>query len=200
MGRANRDRLAGTFPILVIAALVAVSCSFDYGDVGAKSEKELPTAVFTAFVHRVVDKGQLLLEMKSDYAESYTKSHRTELEGVTFTQYDSAGKVTATGRANSATVYTDTEDAEFRGDVKLQSTGEDSILEAENLAWNSDQKRLTSGLERIVSIKRGDGSRVRGAGFEADLRRRSFSFQEGTEGVFVTKDANAGSQDTKVEK
>ncbi|MEI6874258.1 MAG: LPS export ABC transporter periplasmic protein LptC [Spirochaetota bacterium] len=162
-----------------------LSCSFDYGAVVAPRDEEQPDAIFTKFVHRIVDKGKLLLEIRAERASAYTKGHRTELEGVDFTQFNASGDVAATGRANAATVYTDSENAQFRGEVRLLSKSEDATLEAEELSWVSDRKTLSGGLERIVSVSRGDGAWVRGAGFEADLRRRSFSFQEASEGRFV---------------
>jgi LPS export ABC transporter protein LptC len=188
-------RRAGTIASLGLLILAASSCSFNYGAAAPANSEEQPSAVFTRFVHRIVDKGTLVLEIRAERADAYTKGHRTELVGVDFTQYDAKGAVSATGRANSATVYTDSENAQFRGNVRLESKSENSILEAEELTWVSDTKMLSGGLERIVSVSRGDGAWVRGAGFEADLRRRSFSFQESTEGRFVPSSSSSGGSD-----
>jgi len=189
----SRPDRASPLPVLiaVVAGALALSCSFDYGDLSRPEGAEEPSAIFTGFVHRVVDQGSLLLEVSAVKAEAYTKGKRTELESVRFTQFAKDGSVSATGRANAATVYTDSENAEFRGDVRLESKSEDSVLEAEELTWVSDAKTLSGGLERIVAVKRGDGAWVRGAGFEADLKRRTFSFQEASEGRVVTKEATA---------
>jgi LPS export ABC transporter protein LptC len=182
---------------LVLGSLLALSCSFDYGPAPLESDVEQPSAIFTDFVHRVVDKSQLILEVSADRAEAYTKSHRTELTGVTFTQFSSTGEISANGSADAATVYTDSENAEFRGQVRLESQTEDSVLEAEELTWISDTKTISGGLERIVAIRRGDGAWVRGAGFEADMLRRSFSFQEATEGRLVTTPREAAASSGK---
>lgn len=171
--------------LLLLAAGLAVSCSFDYGASKPGTAEEEPYAVFTGFVHRVVDGSTVILEIRADHAESFEKNHRTELTGVTFTQFDSQGALEASGRADSATVWTDTDNAEFRGDVTLDSRREKATLRAETLTWTDSTKILEGGLERVVSVKREDGSWVSGAGFRADLRRRSFSFKEAAEGAIV---------------
>jgi len=185
MAFAHRLHLA-RFALLVIFATALLSSSFDYGSAKSTATEEEPTAIFVGFVHRVVDKGTVILEIHAARAESFEKNHRTELEGVTFTQYDSKGALQASGTADSATVWTDSDNAEFRGDVVLESKREKATLKAETLTWTDSTKVLEGGLERIVSVNRDDGAWVRGAGFRADLKRRSFSFSEASEGKIVS--------------
>ncbi len=185
MAPAPRLRSAG-FAFLALSVGLLLSCSFDYGSAKQTSTEEEPTAIFTRFVHRVVDQGTMILEIRADRAESFDKDHRTELQGVTFSQYDSKGALEASGKADSATVWTDTDNAEFRGDVVLESKKEKATLKAESLSWTDSTKVLEGGLERIVSVERDDGSWVSGAGFRADLRRRAFSFEEASEGRIVS--------------
>ena len=47
------------------------------------------------------------------------------------------------------------------------------------------------GIDRSVTVTRGDGSWLRGAGFVADSRRRSFSFRESVEGAFVSSEGES---------
>ena len=58
-------------------------------------------------------------------------------------------------------------------------TAEQPLLERQG------QAPRVGGLDRTVEVSRGDGSWVRGAGFSADTRRRSFSFRESVEGSMV---------------
>jgi len=177
--------------MLVVVASLLVSCSFDYGSGTSSSGEEEPTAIFTGFEHRVVDHDTVILEIHADRAESFDKDHRTELEGVTFSQFDSKGALQASGKADSATVWTDTDNAEFRGDVVLVSKREKATLKAESLTWTDSTKVLEGGLERVVSVQRDDGAWVDGAGFRADLRRRSFSFREASEGKIVSSSSSS---------
>lgn len=170
----------------VLCGLALGSCSFDYGANGTEGTEELPSAVFHGFVHNIVDQDAKVLEIRAELAESYVESRRMVLRGVSFTEYDrSTGAAVTVGHAERAVVYTDTEDAEFSGSIVIDSSREDALLDAEYLAWDSDAKRLTSRLDRSVSVRRKDGSWIRGAGFSADLRRRSFAFRESVEGNFV---------------
>ena len=178
--------------VLVALAGSLVSCSFDYGAAKSLSNAEEPTAIFKGFVHHVVDKGVIILEIHAARAASYEKNHRTELEAVTFTQFDSRGGLEASGSADSATVWTDSDNAEFRGNVLLTSKREKATLKAETLSWTDSTKTLEGGLERSVSVHRDDGAWVRGAGFRADLRRRSFSFSEASEGKIVSSETTKG--------
>jgi len=180
-----------------MVGMSCLSCSFDYGGLPGADAREEPSAIFSDFVHRVVDKGSLVLEVRAARAEAYDSSHRTILTDVAFSQFASNGDLAATGTADAATLFTDSEDAEFRGRVRLQSKTEDSVLEAEQLTWISDSKTIRGGLERIVSIRRGDGAWVRGAGFEAEMLSRSFSFQEASEGRIVTADKEAASDEAR---
>jgi LPS export ABC transporter protein LptC len=190
-----RNRMLIVLIFLAVFGLLAASCSFDYGDelAQAQTTEEQPTAVFTDFTHRVVDRDRLVLEIHAARASTYSTGHRTELKSVNFAQYGNEGALAASGKADAATVYTDSENAEFRGHVLLESKSEQAVLEAEELTWVSDRKTISGGLERIVSVTRQDGAWVRGAGFSADLRRRTFSFQESTSGQFVDPDEEPGS-------
>lgn len=193
MATASRRGQGRRIPALLLPLGLLLSCSFDYGSPKSGQAEEEPTAIFTGFVHRVVDQGSIILEIHADRAESFEKGHRTELSGVTFTQFDSKGAVEASGKADSATVWTDTDNAEFRGDVVLDSRDEKATLTAESLTWTDSSKVLEGGLERVVTVKREDGAWISGAGFRADLRRRSFSFKEATEGRMVPEDRAAAS-------
>jgi len=174
--------------VLVIALSVA-GCSLDYGQSEGVQGEELPDAVFHNFEHTVVDKGVRIFSVRAEKAETYNASKRTVLENVSFAEYDrSTREPVTTGSAERAVLFTDSEDAEFSGIIKIDSQREDAVVEAEYLAWDSSEKRLEGRLDRTVSVKRGDGSWVRGAGFSADARRRAFSFREATDGAFVTKD------------
>jgi len=199
MAAAPRLLFARAVSLFVLASLL-LSCSFDYGSTKSAATEEEPTAIFIGFVHRVVDKGVIILEIHASRAESFEKNHRTELEGVTFSQFDAKGLLQAAGSADSATVWTDSDNAEFRGDVILDSKREKATLKAETLTWTDSTKVLEGGLERIVSVNRDDGAWVRGAGFRADLRRRSFSFSESSEGRIVASPPDEKPPDQGVAK
>jgi LPS export ABC transporter protein LptC len=164
-------------------ALCPVSCSLGMTE-AEKEPPEAPYAVFSGYVHTTVLRGARNFELKAEKAELYEKSKKAVLSKVSFAEYDpDTGDLLSSGTADSAVYHTDTKDAEFSGSVRLESRRQDAILEGEKLAWIDKERRLVGGLDRTVAIGRADGSRVSGAGFEADARKRAFSFRGGVSGI-----------------
>jgi LPS export ABC transporter protein LptC len=181
---------AVSFAVLLLCA----ACSFDYGNSAVAAANEEPSATFVDFKHTVYSQGTKILELSANRAESYDADSKTLLFGVSFTEYDrSTGKVSTRGSADEATFYNATESAEFYGSIHIESVSNNAVLTAEHLSWNGKDKLLSSGLDRDVEIQRGDGSWVRGAGFLANARRRSFSFKGSVEGAVVSSDDAAPS-------
>lgn len=187
--RRSRPRAALlALSVLLLPGLLS-ACSFDYGAGAGAASAEKPSAVFYGFTHTVMSDGAKLLELKAEKAESYEGAGKTVLHNVSFTEYDrTSGAPSATGEAEEAVFYTETENADFSGAIRIKSLRDDAKLSAEHLSWDGKAKTLAGGLDRTVEIERGDGSWVRGAGFFADARRRSYSYRESVEGVMVSKD------------
>ncbi|MBL8967228.1 MAG: LPS export ABC transporter periplasmic protein LptC [Spirochaetaceae bacterium] len=174
----------------VVAALFLGACSFDYGTESGAEVSAPPNATFRDFRHSVVIDGARVFELRAERAETYDAARKTLLFGVSFVEYDRRdGAVATEGGSDAAILYTDTEDAEFSGNIRIDSRREDAVVAAEYLAWNAAEKKLASRLDRAVEIRRGDGSWVRGAGFSADARRRSFAFREAAAGSFAAPGA-----------
>ncbi len=188
------DRLPVAAPALALAMAMAIalslgSCSLaGYGGESGDGGDEMPTAVFSDYAHTVVVRGKRNFELKATRAELYMTSKKTVLSGVIFSEYDpDTGELLSLGTSDSAVYFTDSKDAEFSGSVRLESKKQDAILEGEYLRWSDKDKRLEGRLDRTVTISRADGSRMSGAGFEADARRRAFSFRESAEGRLASK-------------
>jgi len=172
---------------ILLALVLASACSFNYEGANAPGGEELPDAVFHDFDHNVYMGGTKVLSLHAGLAESYDKDGRMVLHDVDFSSYSrGSGALAAEGHAESAVFHSETQDAEFSGSITIRSTQEDASLEAEYLEWKGADKTLSGGLDRSVTVTRGDGSWLRGAGFVADSRRRAFSFREAVEGAFVS--------------
>jgi LPS export ABC transporter protein LptC len=185
--RGGRGRLPPLAAALVaaLAAASAASCSLGMTE-APKELPEAPYAVFAGYAHTAVVRGARNFVLKAERAELYEKSRKAVLSGVSFAEYDpDTGELLSQGTAEGAVYHTDTKDAEFSGSVRLESKRQDAVLEGEKLAWIDKDKKLVGGLDRTVTIGRSDGSRVGGAGFEADSRRRAFSFRGGVSGTIV---------------
>jgi LPS export ABC transporter protein LptC len=178
---------------LIFFAVALSSCSLDYGaGPEGRGAAELPSARFTAYTHTLVVRGAKNFEIYAAEAEAYAESSRTVLTDVRFAEYDpDTGELVSSGRADRAVFFPESEDAEFVGNVRLESKRQDAVLEGESLRWDGEAKRLEGGLDRTVTVRRGDGSWVSGAGFAADARTRSFVFRESVEGLIVRSDEAA---------
>jgi LPS export ABC transporter protein LptC len=199
--RCSRDgrRAAASVAAVAVTATFLAACSLaGYAAQAPESEKEFPTAVFSGYSHTVVVRGKRNFELKADRAELYETSKKTILSGVSFSEYDTdTGKLLSLGRADDAIYHTDTKDAEFFGDVRLESKKQDAVLQGEYLRWIDKNKRLEGRLDRMVTISRADGSRVSGAGFEADTRKRAFSFCGSVEGRIESKEEPESTEEPK---
>jgi LPS export ABC transporter protein LptC len=185
--RGGRGRLQPLAAALcaALSAAAAASCSLGMTE-GQKELPEAPYAVFTGYAHTAVVRGARNFVLEAERAELYATSRMAVLSGVSFAEYDpDTGELLSQGRAESGVYHTDTKDAEFSGSVRLESKRQDAVLEGEKLAWIDKDKRLVGGLDRTVTIGRSDGSRVGGAGFDADSKRRAFSFRGGVTGTIV---------------
>ncbi len=61
-------------------------------------------------------------------------------------------------------------------------------VESGYLEWDGEARVLRSRSDTVTTLLDDDGSRLSGAGFEADAARRSFSFRSGAEGRYSSTD------------
>jgi LPS export ABC transporter protein LptC len=173
----------------IVAGSLLCACRLDYGMGAASGAEALPTARFVDYSHTVVVRGARNLELRAARADAYDADKKVVLVEVEFSEYDpDTGERVSWGTADRAVFFTETEDAEFSGSVRLESKRQDAVLEGEYLRWDKKAKRLEGRLDRTVTVTRGDGSMISGAGFEADARRKSFSYRGSVEGRIVDKD------------
>jgi LPS export ABC transporter protein LptC len=173
--------------VLALSGLLA-SCSMDYGALKSPDqlEEDIPNTVVFKFEHTVVDGGDILFRLKAEKGETYETKKITKLEGVEFSEFSrgSSDPVT-TGTAESAVFYNDSENAELSGNLVFTSKSEDATLSTGYIFWNNDKKTLEGRTDQLVTVTKSDGSRLRGEGFSADARTKSFAFSGHVEGSYV---------------
>ena len=69
---------------------------------------------------------------------------------------------------------------------ELRSESQGIRLQAEALRWQNERRRLVTGPGETVEFYREDGSQVRGAGLEVDVRGRTIRFSGPVSGTLVT--------------
>lgn len=188
IARESRRVRRAAVTVFAVTALIA-ACSFDYADAGASPEElldQVPDSELTDVTHTVVRAGRVVAEIHAQRVRHFHRGARTVLEEVSYTEYDSAGNRVTTGSAEDVLYFADSEDAHLAGAVDLRSESQGVRLQAEFLRWDDDRRRLTSGTEE-VRISRDDGSHVRGAGIEVDVRSKTIRFARPVTGTLVTE-------------
>ena len=178
--------------ILCTAAALLAACSFEYSDAGPSPQQLLefiPETELTEVTHTIVRNGRVVAEFRAEQVRNFRRAGRTEMEEITYSEYDRNGILVTAGTADRAVYYTQHEDVELAGAIRLRSQAQGVWLEAETLRWEDERHRLTAGPEESVEIVRDDGSRVTGAGLEVDVRRKTIRFAGPVEGTLVTETA-----------
>ena len=180
--------LCGCFFFLLISI---TACSFSYDTVTQNDDDPNLVMENTEYV-RIVN-GNPEIRVKTEELRRYEAKHIMELDEFSFEQYNSAPEgynaipdINARGKASRARMETDTNNATITGNISIEVVSEDITLETPELSW-LDKNRLL-GAPGLVNIRRGDGTTLKGTGFSADVRSRSWEFKSAVEGTVVEKD------------
>ena len=99
--------------------------------------------------------------------------------------FDQEGEPLLTGRADFATVNTETYDAQLLGNILVTQTKEDFTIEAEKLLWLHDEQILQSTEDSAVRILYDGGQSLEGRGFKGNLKTGTYEFAKQVEGVLL---------------
>ena len=180
---------------LLAATALFAACSFDYSEAGSSPDdllEQIPETEFTGVTHTIVRDGRVVVEIRAQQVRNFKRDGRMVLEDVFYTEYDKAGNTVTTGGAVHAVYYTEREDAEVAGAIHLRSRSQGVRLQAEVLRWENKRGRLISDARQTVAIRRDDGSQVRGAGLEVDVRRKTIRFSGSVSGTLVAGTPEGG--------
>lgn len=145
----------------------------------------MPDLVMTGVEYVRVRDGEPIVRLQAESAERYEKDRRMELASPRFAQYAHDGREGAVGAAASASVDLASGDVVLSGGVSLSVPSEDLLIETEALTWQDEDRRLFGPADGPVLLKKADGSYLRGFGFEADARAKSWTFAGSVEGTLV---------------
>lgn len=169
------------------AALLLAGCSFDYRSTELDEElaEEVPNTVMNGVEHVVMSGDRLTAVLRIDRVESYRERDLLILSGIHYTEFDGDGAVITEAWAERAEYRSKTGDARAEGSVVVSSAREDAHITAEGLNWRDSERMLTGDEGADVVLERGDGSRLAGEGFEADVGRRIIRYLGPVSGSLV---------------
>jgi LPS export ABC transporter protein LptC len=180
------------FPILLVSA-----CSFEYEVSGEDSQRGI-VLTMKDMEYVGIREGNPSMRIRAEEARRFENKHSMELDNFSFEQFTGgaspglAGQdpaaspereetgIGARGRAGTARIELDTRNFFMTGGVSIESISEDISIETPNVNWKDKERTLSAPGE--VRILRSNGTELSGRGFSADLRRRTWEFQEAVEG------------------
>lgn len=148
----------------------------------------IPETVLLGFERLIVQKGLVVSRLKADKAENFSEQKKMALERVEFLEYNSKEEVTTQGRADSAVLYTETENVEIFGNILFYSKEEETSIEAETLFWNKVEETLSANTDELVKVIQDDGSYMQGWGFQSDFKLKKIEFTKGASGLYIVED------------
>ena len=182
--------LKPSWTFLVIVSTVAVlcaGCKLDYKDADLAEEMnaQVPNSVLEDFSQVVVRDGKVSYIFSADHAELYDSTKLTYFDNIGCTEYKADGSTGTEGAAQRAVHDSKTDNIIFDGKIILNSTVQDFVVKSDYLEWNNEAKILKSLDDTEVSIEQGDGSVVKGRGFIADAKGKSFTLLEEASGRYI---------------
>ncbi|GMO52381.1 MAG: hypothetical protein Ta2G_10330 [Termitinemataceae bacterium] len=174
------------FSLLVLSFFA--SCTFDYGDT-EEYESPLPEITMEDLRYVRVKDAKTIASIEADIGDRYEKRHVMELKNFSFQQYDvDNGKVDSVGKGGKAVLELDTGNVQMSQEIHIKSESENITIDTEEFDWKDKTKTLTGPENSPVSIEDADGTTMKGNGFSADLRTKTWVFSAEVDGVFVLKD------------
>ena len=170
-----RGRLTSVSASAALAsAMLLAGCSFDYPSTELDEElaEEVPNTVLNGVEHTVMSGDRVTAVLRIDRVESYDERDLLVLSGIHFTEFDADGLVITEAWAERAEYRSKTGDARAEGSVVVSSDREDARITATGLNWSDAERMLTGDDGAEVVLEWGDGSRLAGFDFEADVARR----------------------------
>ena len=145
---------------------------------------ELPDTVSRGFRQVTVSENGRV-EIESEMVEVYNKKNLSVFTLASLQEFDARGELSLNGRADRIEL-TGNRNGSAEGGIRLHDIPENSTLEAEKLIWDNKERMLKG--EGPVRVETGDGLKLQGAGFIADLARETYRFRSGVSGSLVVED------------
>ena len=180
------------FPICI--SLIIAACSLDYSSVYATEEmsEDIPDSILYEFTHTSVKEGTPIFRLSAGTAYIYNKKEETQLSDILFQEFNKKGEIITEGRADEAVFFSESEDAEFWGNLFFYSLAEEASFQTAYLYWNDEEKKLIGRDNSEVLIRRDTGTEILGTGFEAEARTRIVTFTGPVSGTYVLEDEDEG--------
>ncbi len=179
----SRKSLLGM--ILALLALSLSSCTMERGVSLTSKTYEFPDIRLTEATYVLGRSGESPLTITAAEISIFEKTNQAKLKDLQFSQLDGGGETLLSGRADSATVNTETYDAQLFGHILVNQKEEDFTIEADQLLWLNEEQVIQSSEDRVVRILFDGGQTLEGRGFKGNLKTGTYEFTKQVEGVLI---------------
>ena len=171
--------------ILALLVLSLSSCSMEREVPLSSKSYEYPDISLTEATYILGRSGESPLTITASEIAIYEKTNQAQIKGLKFSQLDKEEKSVLSGRADSASVNTETYDARLFGNILVTQEEEDFTIEAEQLLWLHDEQVIQSTEGNPVRIVFDGGQTLEGSGFKGNLKSGTYEFTQPTQGVLI---------------
>jgi len=179
-------RRARFFLVLYLAGhltLFFFSCSHNLEDNTDGTPTETPDASFVDLTRKEYRGGKLSMQISARRASWYESDQRLEIEGLTFTTYDTEnGSVSSSGEADRAILYEASGDAEFSGYVCVRSAEGDVSFETQKVTYRRALDVFETPDDTDVVIKAKDQLLMAGKGLLFDVKQKYYEIPTNVSG------------------
>lgn len=171
--------------ILALLVLSLSSCSMERDIPLSSKSYEYPDISLTEATYILGRSGESPLTITASEIAIYEKTNQAQIKGLQFSQLDKEKNPVLSGRADSASVNTETYDARLFGNILVTQEEEDFTIEAEQLLWLHDEQVIQSTEGNPVRIVFDGGQTLEGSGFKGNLKSGTYEFTQPTQGVLI---------------
>jgi len=157
-----------------ISLLCLCSCSLKYVDT-PNVDDVVPEFVFENTTLTSYEKNAKKTIVNAEVMEQYKNSTESYAKGLTFTAFDSKGKVTSEGSCGYLFADSKKETYQLYEDITLLNHNDKINFYADALKWNGKTEQLTSGRSDTVKVEK-DSTVIHGSGFSASGISKTYRF------------------------
>ncbi len=169
--------------ILALFVLSLSSCTMESQVPLSSKTYEFPDISLTEATYILGRSGESPLTITAEEIAIFEKTNKAKIKGLHFSQLDQEGNPLLSGKADSATVNTETYDAQLFGNILVTQKEEDFTIETEQLLWFHDEQIFQSTEESPVRILFDGGQTLEGSGFKGNLKTGTYEFTKQAQGI-----------------
>ncbi|MGI6466803.1 MAG: LPS export ABC transporter periplasmic protein LptC [Sphaerochaetaceae bacterium] len=169
--------------LLILLVVVLSGCSFAFKESDQFHLDLLPDLVLTNTTYKIKSSDEEPITIEAQTIEIYKNANKAFITKATFIQKDIDGTLIMSGSFNEGEIETTTNNLRLRKDVTIKNHKENFSLHGDNFDWHSDDKKVFSEKESLVTLINKEHDILKGRGFVGNFATSEFEFATMEEGI-----------------